>query len=87
MAAAAFGVIGSNGSSVSWMQFNRKEKKLNKMNNKARIFCSISSSSSVMDPYKTLRIQPGASESEVRKAFRRLALQVRSSIFCFYVKV
>lgn len=76
MAAAAFGVIGGNGSSVSWMQFKRNEKKLNnKMNNKARICCSLSSSS-VMDPYKTLRIHPGASESEVRKAFRRLALQV-----------
>jgi hypothetical protein len=29
-----------------------------------------------MDPYKTLRVQPGASESDVRKAFRKLALQV-----------
>ncbi|CAN0871689.1 hypothetical protein LINGRAHAP2_LOCUS9915 [Linum grandiflorum] len=32
------------------------------------MFCVASSySSSVMDPYKTFRIQPGASESEVRK--------------------
>jgi len=72
-ATTAVGVIGGNGS--SWMQFGRKEKKQNKMN-KVRVCCSKSKSSSVMDPYKTLRIQPGASESDVRKAFRQLALQV-----------
>ena len=33
-------------------------------------------SSSVIDSYKTLRIQRGASESEVRKAFRQVFLQV-----------
>ncbi|KAJ6428257.1 hypothetical protein OIU84_023639 [Salix udensis] len=38
------------------------------------------SSPSVMDPYKTLRIQPGASESEVRKAFRQLALQYHPDV-------
>lgn len=79
MAASAFGVIGGNGSSVSWIQFKRKENKLNnKMNNKARICCSLSSS--VMDPYKTLRIQAGASESDVKKAFRRLALQYHPDV-------
>ena len=42
-----------------------------------RFFTAASySSPSVMDPYKTLRIQPDASESEVKKAFRQLALQV-----------
>ncbi|CAN1761544.1 hypothetical protein LINPERHAP1_LOCUS7936 [Linum perenne] len=38
------------------------------------MFSAASYSSSVMDPYKTLRIQPGATESEVRKAFWKLAL-------------
>lgn len=76
-AAAAAGVVGGNGSSPSWMQFRSREKnkQINKVN-RARICCSSSSSAAVMDPYKTLRITPGASESEVRKAFRRLALQV-----------
>lgn len=61
---------------ASWMRFKGgKERKLTKMN-KSRINCSYSSSSSVIDPYKTLRIKRGASESEVRKAFRQLALQV-----------
>ncbi|RWV90757.1 hypothetical protein BHE74_00021706 [Ensete ventricosum] len=30
----------------------------------------------LMEQYRTLKIQPGASEQEVKKAFRRLALQV-----------
>lgn len=84
MASVAAGVVGGNGSSSSWMQFRgRRERKQNKVN-RVKICCSSYSSSAVMDPYKTLRIQPGASESEVRKAFRQLALQVCSSIiFCF----
>lgn len=73
MASATSGVVGGNGSSVSWMQFKKREKKQNQMNNKSRVCCS---SSSMMDPYKTLRIQPGACESDVKKAFRQLALKV-----------
>ncbi|XP_058728829.1 chaperone protein dnaJ 8, chloroplastic [Vicia villosa] len=76
-AATVVGVIGGNGSSVSWMQFGRKGKKQNKMN-RVRVCCS--SSSSVTDSYKMLRIQPGASESEVRKAFRQLALQYHPDV-------
>ncbi|XP_043811592.1 chaperone protein dnaJ 8, chloroplastic isoform X2 [Manihot esculenta] len=80
MASAAVGMIGSNGcagsSSSSWFQIkNRRKKNINMGKNRVRFLC-VSSSSSVMDPYKTLRIQPGASESEVRKAFRQLALQI-----------
>lgn len=30
----------------------------------------------LMEQYRTLKVQPGASEQEVKKAFRRLALQV-----------
>lgn len=76
-AAAATGLIGGNGSSSSsWFQLGNGQRK-KKMANRVT-FCSAaySSSSAVTDPYKTLRIQPGASESEVKKAFRRLALQV-----------
>ncbi|KAI3677925.1 hypothetical protein L6452_37199 [Arctium lappa] len=32
------------------------------------------------DPYKTLRIHPGASESEVKKAFRQLALKYHPDV-------
>lgn len=73
------GVIGGIGSGVSWMQFGRKEKKQNKMN-RVRVCCSSYSSSSVTDPYKILKIQPDASESDVRKAFRQLALQYHPDV-------
>ncbi|CAN0919798.1 Chaperone protein dnaJ 8, chloroplastic [Linum grandiflorum] len=46
--------------------------------NSSRMFCV--SSSLVNDPYKTLRIKPGASESEVKKAFRKLALQYHPDV-------
>lgn len=38
--------------------------------------CTASMSGSLAKQYRTLRIQPGASENEVKKAFRQLALQV-----------
>ncbi|KAI4329414.1 hypothetical protein L6164_021680 [Bauhinia variegata] len=76
MAAAAAGVIGGNGSSSSWMQLKDRQNK-QKRANRVKVFCA---SSSVMDPYKTLRIQPGASESEVKKAFRQLALQYHPDV-------
>ncbi|CAJ1951447.1 unnamed protein product [Sphenostylis stenocarpa] len=77
MAAATAGVVGGNGSSASWMQFRGKERKHTKVN-KSSVSCSYSSS--VMDPYKTLRIQRDASETEVRKAFRKLALQYHPDV-------
>lgn len=33
-----------------------------------------------MDQYRTLRIQPGASEREVKKAYRKLALQYHPDV-------
>jgi DnaJ-class molecular chaperone len=78
MAAATAGFIGGNGS--SWIQLDKiRKKKMPKRVN----FCSASYSSSaaaVVDPYKTLRIQPTASESEVKKAFRQLALQYHPDV-------
>ncbi|KAJ6307525.1 hypothetical protein OIU76_017343 [Salix suchowensis] len=85
--AAAAGMMGGNGcagSSTSWFQIKNRRKKNNndKMGrDRVRFFTAASySSPSVMDPYKTLRIQPGASESEVRKAFRQLALQYHPDV-------
>lgn len=86
--AGTIGANGSSGSSSSWTQLkNMKKKKM--MMGRVKVICSASyssSSSSVMDPYKTLRIQRGASESEVKKAFRQLALQVSFSIL-YRVKI
>ncbi|PQQ00366.1 chaperone protein dnaJ 8 chloroplastic [Prunus yedoensis var. nudiflora] len=74
MAAVAAGVIGGNAS--SWNLFKDKPRK-KKTVNRVMVSCVYSS---VMDPYRTLKIQPGASESEVRKAFRQLALKGISSV-------
>uniref|UniRef100_A0A5B6YTF8 Putative DnaJ protein n=1 Tax=Davidia involucrata TaxID=16924 RepID=A0A5B6YTF8_DAVIN len=82
MASTAIGMIGGGGgggcgSSSSWFQLKDSKKK--KMgNDRVRICCV--SSSAVTDPYKTLKIQPGASESEVKKAFRQLALQYHPDV-------
>ncbi|XP_068648971.1 chaperone protein dnaJ 8, chloroplastic-like [Aristolochia californica] len=58
--------------SGSWMRTGfLKENKTGSRCRKTGIVCS---SSSLMDQYKTLRIQPGASEKEVKQAFRQLAL-------------
>lgn len=48
----------------------------------SRVVCSAASpaasyyTSGLAEQYRTLRVQPGASEKEVKKAFRQLALQV-----------
>ncbi|KAK1578947.1 hypothetical protein Q3G72_034418 [Acer saccharum] len=75
--ASMIGSTGSSCSSSSWIQFKNMKKK---RNSSTRVMVSCSSASSVMDPYKTLRIQPGASESEVKKAFRQLALQYHPDV-------
>lgn len=70
--AGIIGRIGSSSSS-SWIrQRSRQRKDCSASRNRFRVSCS----SYVVDPYQTLRIQPNASESEVKKAFRQLALQV-----------
>ncbi|KAJ8755524.1 hypothetical protein K2173_019322 [Erythroxylum novogranatense] len=79
MATCGVGIVGGNGcagSSSTWFQIKNKKKK-NMTRNRVMFVCA---SSSVMDPYKTLRIQPGASESEVKKAFRQLALQYHPDV-------
>ncbi|XP_059643461.1 chaperone protein dnaJ 8, chloroplastic-like [Cornus florida] len=76
-----------NGSSSSWIQLKEsaKNKKMMRNNNKNRVrVCCVFNSSSTMnmssDPYTTLRIHPGASESQVKKAFRQLALQYHPDV-------
>lgn len=65
---AARVVIGGNWLSVSHNQLRSSKERKHK---RVQICCS-----SLTDSYKTLRIQPGASQSDVKKAFRHLALQV-----------
>ncbi|KAF8400507.1 hypothetical protein HHK36_013805 [Tetracentron sinense] len=67
--AISVGIV--NGGSL-WIQkgFSKNRKKMMR-----KVSCSYSSAS-LTDQYGTLKIQPGASESEVKKAFRKLALQV-----------
>ncbi|KAK9015963.1 hypothetical protein V6N11_007050 [Hibiscus sabdariffa] len=75
--ASAIGMISGKGCS-SWMQIKEKGKKKKSTVNRVRVCCSYSSS--VMDPYKTLQIQPSTSESNVKKAFRQLALQYHPDV-------
>ncbi|KAI7985593.1 hypothetical protein LOK49_LG14G01498 [Camellia lanceoleosa] len=76
------GMIGRGCGSSSWIQLkNSKKKKVMRKNDKVRVCtASYSASSAVTDPYKTLRIQPGASKSKVKKAFRQLALQYHPDV-------
>ncbi|KAK4802579.1 hypothetical protein SAY86_000782 [Trapa natans] len=82
MASVACGVVGKSGSSSSsWVQL--RDRKMTRRNSDGRrgfkVSCSLYSPS-VSDPYKTLRIQPGASESEVKRAFRQLALKYHPDV-------
>lgn len=65
------------GCGPAWAQFNGSLRNKNGSNykNGFRVCCV---SSTVSDPYKTLSIRQGASESEIKKAFRQLALKVNS---------
>ncbi|XP_060168249.1 chaperone protein dnaJ 8, chloroplastic-like isoform X2 [Lycium barbarum] len=70
--ATAMGNVGGCGSaSASWISLTKKKMKGEKI--RFNVSCIYSPSAS--NPYKTLRIQPDASETDVRKAFRQLALQ------------
>ena len=65
------GLSGSSfSSSSSSFRLKNSKRKDTKMLNRTGVVCS---SSSVMDPYKTLRIRPDSSEYEVKQAFRQLA--------------
>ncbi|XP_022934104.1 chaperone protein dnaJ 8, chloroplastic-like [Cucurbita moschata] len=66
----------SSSSSSFWIRHRNRSNKDRSSRNRVRVTCS----SSLLDPYQTLRIQPGASESEVKKAFRRLALQYHPDV-------
>ncbi|XP_060168240.1 chaperone protein dnaJ 8, chloroplastic-like isoform X1 [Lycium barbarum] len=75
--ATAMGNVGGCGSaSASWISLTKKKMKGEKI--RFNVSCIYSPSAS--NPYKTLRIQPDASETDVRKAFRQLALQYHPDV-------
>ncbi|GMP42886.1 hypothetical protein CsSME_00012473 [Camellia sinensis var. sinensis] len=80
--ASVAGMIGRGCGSSLWIQLkNSKKKKAIRKNDRVRVYtASYSAFSAVTDPYKTLRIQPGASESEFKKAFRQLALHYHPDV-------
>lgn len=78
--AAALGCASASGYWAQLRDNDLSRKNLGNHNNRKGFRVSCISSAAVFDSYKTLRIQPGASESEVKKAFRQLALQVYSPI-------
>ncbi|KAJ9559657.1 hypothetical protein OSB04_004817 [Centaurea solstitialis] len=78
------GCVSSSSSSSSSFgkQRNCDEKKKTTISGdkRFRVSCDFTNSIIASDPYKTLRIHRGASESEVKKAFRQLALKYHPDV-------
>ncbi|KAI3684366.1 hypothetical protein L6452_33589 [Arctium lappa] len=76
-------VSSSTSSSSSFGKLKNVQKKKTTISGGAgkrfRVSCDFTNSIA-SDPYKTLRIHPGASESEVKKAFRQLALKYHPDV-------
>ncbi|KAL8256828.1 hypothetical protein R6Q59_028869 [Mikania micrantha] len=75
-------VSSSASSSSSWGKLKNSHKKGNRDGDRrfrAGVTCVLTSPVA-SDPYKTLSIRPGASESEVKKAFRQLALKYHPDV-------
>ncbi|CAI9280702.1 unnamed protein product [Lactuca saligna] len=74
----------TSSSSSSWGKLRNSNKKKaargsGGADQRFRVRC-VSTSPLASDPYKTLSIRPGASESEVKKAFRQLALKYHPDV-------
>ncbi|KAI3789838.1 hypothetical protein L2E82_02642 [Cichorium intybus] len=74
----------SSSSSATWGKLRNSHKKKAARgsgggDSRFRVRC-VSTSHLSSDPYKTLSIRPGASESEVKKAFRQLALKYHPDV-------
>ncbi|XP_076915219.1 chaperone protein dnaJ 8, chloroplastic-like [Bidens hawaiensis] len=82
--AAAAGIINGcvSSSSSSSSSFGRLKGTSRKKNGSRSQVCCASSSTSPLasDPYKVLRIHRGASESQVKTAFRQLALKYHPDV-------
>ncbi|KAI3785968.1 hypothetical protein L1987_45094 [Smallanthus sonchifolius] len=80
--ASAAGIWSTTSSSSSWGNLrNTRRKKAVKGDRRFRVGVTcVSSSPLASDPYKTLSIRPDASESEIKKAFRQLALKYHPDV-------
>lgn len=79
----AASTVGIGGGSLFGKVLTARTKNKNENKNKIRrrVMCVSSyRTSSLTEQYKTLRIQPGSSEMEVKKAFRQLALQYHPDV-------
>ncbi|PIA45886.1 hypothetical protein AQUCO_01600260v1 [Aquilegia coerulea] len=72
-----FGSVNGGIWGATCLKKNKDGKKIYTNKQRRMVSCSYSS---LTDQYRTLRIQPGASESEVKKAFRNLALQYHPDV-------
>ncbi|KAF7113098.1 hypothetical protein RHSIM_RhsimUnG0161600 [Rhododendron simsii] len=70
--ATAVGFVSGGAYGFSWIRSKNQAVRVSDM--VCRVSC-VSSSTTTRDPYKTLMVKPGASKSEVKKAFRWLALR------------
>ncbi|XP_072963145.1 chaperone protein dnaJ 8, chloroplastic-like [Typha angustifolia] len=71
--AMSMGLVGSVG--LDGRRWRRKAAERG-----AGVRCSAAAAGSLTDQYRMLRIQPGATEKEVKKAFRQLALQYHPDV-------
>ncbi|CAH1423053.1 unnamed protein product [Lactuca virosa] len=74
----------TSSSSSSWGKLRNSHKKKSARGSgggdrRFSVRC-VSTSPLASDPYKTLSVRPGASESEVKKAFRQLALKYHPDV-------
>ncbi|CAH1454721.1 unnamed protein product [Lactuca virosa] len=75
-------VSSSTSSSSSWGKLKKSHEKMTTTTSagkRFRVSCAFTNSLA-SDPYKILRIHPGASESEIKKAFRQLALKYHPDV-------
>ncbi|XP_021736307.1 chaperone protein dnaJ 8, chloroplastic-like isoform X2 [Chenopodium quinoa] len=79
MAATVSSAMKGSSSSISSFSPLMKKRK-NKTSRNRVAFVSASVATTYADPYQTLSVHRGASESEVKKAFRRLALQYHPDV-------
>ncbi|XP_023744138.1 chaperone protein dnaJ 8, chloroplastic [Lactuca sativa] len=75
--------LSTSSSSSSWGKLRNSHKKSARGSGggdrRFRVRC-VSTSPLASDPYKTLSVRPDASESEVKKAFRQLALKYHPDV-------
>ncbi|XP_008795206.1 chaperone protein dnaJ 8, chloroplastic-like [Phoenix dactylifera] len=78
--AISMGTLGSIGASSSASWVGGRTTWGRRKGAERGVWCSAAAVGSLREQYRTLRIEPGASEKEVKKAFRQLALQYHPDV-------